>query len=608
MDQKYLQAQLDHIFSLQDEEYRKRSLYLKQLANGTIQGPPVGYSFIDQTWQKDYTDDAIMAKIPEMTMYDFLYESNKNNLDDIALIFETKKITYRELFENIEKYANALVMNGYKDGDVIGLSLPLTPEAVYLFYAITKIGGIANLIDLRKDKEEIRHCIESTNTKCVFTLDMAKGLFTGLGDKNLDVISVSAVESLPKFIQFLYNFKKHIKKEKKPKEYRNLDNFLSKYDKSISIEVPKYRKNKPAFIVFTSGTTNKSKPVLLTADTANVRVHQYMNNGMLYNRQDIYLNVIPQFLAFGTIVGMHLPLCMGMKDVLISAFDMEKTVEYFKKYKPQHVSLTPAAYDEMYYTSGYEDLDLSNVKTWGCGGDGMSASQENISNQKSEEQGSTQKLSNGYGASEMGAPFATQKEGTTVPGSVGDPLPGNNVIIYDHYTHEILPYNHIGEVCMVVDGAMVEYIEREFETKATKTVFPNGKVGINLKDAGYVDENGTLFIKGRYGDEIIDKTNNSVVWPVDIENIIMGTGLVRTCAAISNGNDTDFSMFVTLIDNSNQQKFEEEIKKELMLSVYNQLSYNIVFLEKMLLNPNGKIDRKGLKDAYVINENKNMYR
>ena len=607
MEQKDLQEQLDRIFSLQDEEYRKRSLYLKQLADGEIQGPPTNYSFIDQSWQKKYEDEAILSEIPRMNMVDFLYENNKDNLDDIALVFENKKITYRELFTNIDKYANSLMMNGYNDGDVIGLAMPSTPEAVYLFYAIVKIGAVANLIDIRKDKEEIKHYLVSTNTKGVFTLDMATKLFTSLATETgvKDVISVSAVESFPKIIQTLYNLKNHIKKEKKPKNYINLDDFLAKYDAKRHFDYPVYTENKPTFIVFTSGTTNMSKPVLLTSDTANARVHQYMKNGMLYDRQQVYLNVIPPFLAFGTIVGMHLPLCMGMKDALIPALEMDKIVEYFKKYHPNHVSITPAAYDEFCHTPGYEELDLSKMMTWGCGGDGMNANQENKTNNKLAEQGNTQKLSNGYGASEIGAPFATQKEGTTEPGSVGVPLPGNNVIIFDHDTHEILPINSVGDVCMVVDGAMVEYIGRKYETEEARISFPNGKVGINLKDAGFVDKDGNLFIKGRYGDEITT-SDGKTVWPVDLENVIMQNNKIRSCAAISNGNDYDFSVFVVLEDNSNYSNndVETEIRQLLENNNYSDFTFNVFVLDKMLLNPNGKIDRKGLKANYLPNTQK----
>ena len=67
----------------------------------------------------------------------------------MALNYFGKKISYKEMFMHIDRCAKALKVHGVKQGEIISMSLPNTPEAVYLFYAISKVGAIANMIDPR---------------------------------------------------------------------------------------------------------------------------------------------------------------------------------------------------------------------------------------------------------------------------------------------------------------------------------------------------------------------------------------------------------------------------------------------------------------------------
>ena len=54
-----------------------------------------GYPSIDKPWLKYYSEEAINAPLPECTIYEYLWENNKDYPGDIALIFENKNITYR---------------------------------------------------------------------------------------------------------------------------------------------------------------------------------------------------------------------------------------------------------------------------------------------------------------------------------------------------------------------------------------------------------------------------------------------------------------------------------------------------------------------------------
>ena len=103
-----------------------------------------GYPSIDKPWLKYYSEGAKNAKIPECTIYEYLWQNNKDYPNDTAIVYFGNKITYRELFENIDKAARAFSAIGIKEGDIVTGIAPSVPEIIYSFYALNKIGAVSN--------------------------------------------------------------------------------------------------------------------------------------------------------------------------------------------------------------------------------------------------------------------------------------------------------------------------------------------------------------------------------------------------------------------------------------------------------------------------------
>ena len=74
-----------------------------------------GYPSIDKPWLKYYSDEAINAQIPQCTIYQNIYNHNKDYPNDVALLFFGKKITYKHLFEEVNSRKSIYCMGG-KDG------------------------------------------------------------------------------------------------------------------------------------------------------------------------------------------------------------------------------------------------------------------------------------------------------------------------------------------------------------------------------------------------------------------------------------------------------------------------------------------------------------
>jgi long-chain acyl-CoA synthetase len=86
----------------------------------------------DKPWLRYYRRSIQGTPSPEMSLYSFLFENNKSNMDSVALNYYGKKTTYRELFEKVDVVASALQNSGVRKGDIVSLCALNIPEFIYL--------------------------------------------------------------------------------------------------------------------------------------------------------------------------------------------------------------------------------------------------------------------------------------------------------------------------------------------------------------------------------------------------------------------------------------------------------------------------------------------
>jgi acetyl-CoA synthetase len=95
--------------------------------------------------------------------------------DQIAIIWEgddpkeDKKITYRELYEQVNRLANVFKANGVKKGDRVCIYLPMIPEAAYAMLACTRIGAIHSIVFGGFSPEALKDRILDSECKVVIT-------------------------------------------------------------------------------------------------------------------------------------------------------------------------------------------------------------------------------------------------------------------------------------------------------------------------------------------------------------------------------------------------------------------------------------------------------
>ena len=121
--------------------------------------------------------EACMGQVPmhlsyfQGTMFQAVEKTAKQYPKMMALSFMGKRTSYTELMKQIDICAKALKAIGIQPGDSVTVSLPNCPQAVYLFYAINRIGAIANMIHPMSAEKEIEFYLRDSDSVAAITLD-----------------------------------------------------------------------------------------------------------------------------------------------------------------------------------------------------------------------------------------------------------------------------------------------------------------------------------------------------------------------------------------------------------------------------------------------------
>ncbi|WP_020224964.1 class I adenylate-forming enzyme family protein [Holdemania massiliensis] len=563
-----------------------------------------GYPSIDKPWLNFYDMNKIENAIPSMTIYDYLVINNAKYPNNIALNYYNNKISYSKLFENIEKVAQSLTSLGVEKNSIVTILLPTLPETVYLFYALSKLGAISNMIDPRTSIEGINHYINEVKSDLLVVVDVAyakiSNVFKTTTTKKIIVVSPS--DSLPSFIKPLYKLKN--------KYIISYSNRILAWKAFLQLEnsaIPNYsyEPNHTVTIVHTGGTTGFPKGVMLTNDNLNAAAYQCSISGINMHRNHSWLNIMPPFIAYGVGNGLHLPLIIGMETILIPSFDPKNFDDLLIKYHPNHMVGVPSHYENIINSSKLKHEDLSYIIAPTVGGDTMDSSLEIRTNEFLKSHHCNDKVTKGYGMTEAAACVSVciSNECNQI-GSVGVPLPHTVISIFDPETSQEMKYNELGEVCITGPNTMKGYYNNEKATQDILRTHDDGLTWIHSGDIGYMTEEGFLFIKDRIKRMII-RHDGFKIFPSLIETTIMQIDSVNNCCAIGI-NDKEHTQgklpFVFIVCKSGYSEkkvinqIQEICSKE--LPEYAQ-PIGFKFINQLPLTPVGKIDFKKLENTFI---------
>lgn len=510
---------------------------------------PLRLPSVERPWMKYYKAELINQPIPSGTVYEFLYDNNCEYPDDIAILYQNIKITYRQLFRQIDDCARAFMAIGVRRNDIVTMAMVSTPEAIVVFYALNRLGAIANLIHPLANAEDICFYLNEVKSK-VFVM------FNGTWPIVKDVLSkssvekaivVSPVEALSPAIKLVYQLKAHPPKVKEAQGVMTWKHFL-RLGKGVELSEPMRADDDWAAISHTGGTTGAPKGVICT-NFNYVAVPWQATLGRQHDRQESLMVTLPPFINYSLANSIIESLSFGLKTVLIPKYEPEKFIEYITRYSVNHIPSIPAYWKRI--------LDLPVKK--GCysklgfivsGGEGLDVSTEEAINERLRQGGAKVELMKGTGMTELTSGVSNTYADCNVKGSVGIPYIMTNCRVVDVQTGEELSYNEEGELCFSGPTIMVGYYNNPEATADIIKTDADGTRWLHTGDVGYITEDGVVFITGRIKRLIMQKDNNGMVskiFPERIESIISQMSAIEECCVVGKPHPDRISLPVAYV-------------------------------------------------------------
>ena len=485
----------------------------------------------EKVWMKYYTPDARNATLPRCKAFDYLLNQNKDRMEQPALHYYGKDITWSNLVHLVDVTASAYAALGVKKGDIVSFVSVAVPETIASIYALNKIGAAANTIDPRMDAASIRRMIIESGSKILVAIDIAFPKIQSIMDeiKQDRIIVQSAANSLPPVKKVLMKMKVRTKIPYGG-SVMAWKHFMSN-GKGISYTEAPYEGDALVAITYTGGTTGRSKGVMITNDSMNAVCLSFLHCAVHRHDNDRFLGIIPVFSAYGMVCGMHMPLSMRFTLVPIPRFIPAQIGKLVRQFRPNHLISTPAFIELLIGSKEVRNMDLSFLYTLASGGDSMNEGLEHKLDEFRKKHNMRFPLAQGYGMSELSAAASFCVNEIYKHGSVGIPSLNITIGIFNPETGEEMGYNEIGEVCVTGPTMMKGYFNNPKETAYVMRRHEDGLVWIHSGDVGYMDEDGFLFIQGRIK-RMITRFDGHKVFPINLESLVADRPEVYNCAVI----------------------------------------------------------------------------
>ena len=547
---------------------------------------------LSDTREYNYFDNIEeLSKYPDCSLYEIVAQSVQKHPNKTAYIYLEHECSYSNFLKQIDDVAKSFKKLNVNKGDKVTICMPNTPEAIIAFYALNKIGAIANMVHPLSAQNEIKYYLQISESVALLLIDYDFDLFKVISSETdvENIIVAKENEYTDKEDEDAFIEHKHIMHWK---------DFI-KAGKSIDYETNEYTDGSQiAAILYTSGSNGMPKGVVLTNSNFNSSTVS-IKHSIKVNETDKILSILPIFHGFSLRNCIHLVYLIGATNILIPRFKASDFHLLFEKYKPTVVSGVPTLWKAMIQNKNMDSIDLSFLKIAISGGDTLPANMKNEIDEFLKNHGANIQIRPGYGLTEsLSGACMVPKEGYKNE-SVGIPHPGFNIKIVKEGTSETLPIGEVGEICISAPGVMLEYLKDPEETYKVLKYDENGVKWLYSGDLGYIDDEGWIYFKSRMGRVIISSGYN--IYPQYLENILIGHPEVNDVAVIGIPHPYKIQVPKAFIVLNKGVKPNDELKNSINKHCIKNLAkftrpYEFEYLEKLPKTTTNKIDYKKLEE------------
>ena len=565
-----------------------------------------------RTWKKYCGSGDFFLKYPKKTIYELLVGSAEGWLDEPAVDFEGRIISFRSFIKNVDDTARAFKAAGVSRGDAVTVSMPNIPQALYCFYALSKIGAVPSMVHPLSSADEICQLLTISKSVMLAAVDLffdknlkAANEYAKKTGRNIKVVVTSVGDELRGIKKLAYEAanRKKVRGKDLPGNVLKWTDFI-KNGRTAEAETYGFgngkKEDETAVILYSGGTTGTPKGIMLTDLNINAEAIQTLAvSGETRIPGLRMLSVMPLFHGFGLGIGIHMPLVYGVECVLMPRFSVEGYAKILRTKKPNFIPGVPTLFEALLRTESLKDADLSFLKGVFCGGDTLPPDLKDRVDAFLREHNASVQIREGYGTTECVTASCLTPRNYNRRGSIGTPYPDTYYMIAARGTTDPVEPGKEGEICLRGPSVMKGYVNDEEETANALKRHGDGLVWLHTGDLGVMDEDGFVYFRQRLKRVIISSGYN--IYPSQVEAVISAHPAVRLCCVI--GVKDSYKMervkafVVTEKGFAAGDELAEEIKKycrEKMIKV--AVPKEIEFRDDLPRTLVGKVDYRKLEE------------
>ena len=552
----------EYCTKLFNEDFIKRfSMHYINILNTLLENTEIKISDIDMLSEEEknqilYEFNNTKVDYPiDKTIIDLFEEQVEITPNNIAVIFENQKLTYKELNEKANSLARFLLANNVTTGDIVGILLDKSLEMIISILGILKVGATFLPIDVGYPNERIDYIIRDSKANILLTTQ-------NFIHKANDTVQPLCIETE--------------------------SNYFAQYDNS-NLNIL-YDVNNLAYIMYTSGSTGNPKGVMVTHKNI-VRLVKN-NNFITFDNDEHILQTgsivfdACTFEIWGALLN-GFKLFIMKKEDLLDSYLLEN---YLEKNKISTLWLTAPLFNQLCETNPYM---FKNVKKLLTGGDVLSPKHINMVRKANP----NLTVINGYGPTEnttFSCCFTIDKNYEhSIP--IGKPISNSTAYVVAS-SGTLCPVGVPGELWVGGDGVSKGYLNNDSLTNEKFIKNPFGE-GIIYKTGDLVKwlPDGNIEFIGRIDNQVKVRGFRIELNEIN-KRILENSSIKESFSTIKVINNTKYicSYIVTKKD-FNLDDLKNYLTKYLpnyMIPTY------FVRLKKLPINPNGKVDKNALPNNF----------
>lgn len=486
-------------------------------------------------WLKFYRPEVPPdVDIPEQSVVETFDAATERWRDKTALIFYGRKLSYRELRDQVDRFATALADLGVKKGDKVALLLLNSPQFIIAYFGALKAGATLTPISPMYVSSEIKHQIEDSGARSIICQDILYDHVEKAGVELDRVILTDVTEYLPRLKRFLGKSMLRAVYQKMsapPMDIYQREGFYQFQDllKGYPPEPPHIEFNVREDLVtlpYTGGTTGLPKGAMITHH--NIVAAHHLGQAFWGDIMEIGREVILAYLPFYHIYGQSVVMLGGISQgytlVIFTTPDLDDILNSIESYRATIFYSVPSLYEALRDYARTDRVNWKRLKVLVSGADALLEDTA-----RGWEQRTGTRIHEGWGMTETSSVGILNPYGRPKVGSFGIPLSNTIAAIVDPDGTDFLPIGEVGELLVRGPQVMKGYWNQSAETEEV-LVEIDGEKWLRTSDLASMDEEGYFSFYDRKRDMI--KYKGLAVFAREVEEVLANHPQVKEAGVI----------------------------------------------------------------------------